>query len=153
VVANVAGETAHGEDGLDIRQGLRHFVAGARVWVLPPQWGDGGTDVLVAGTGAPGAGPGSYGRPATAPHGLPGPGRLQPCGGPRADQAPNGTQPLARPGHMGDPRGGSEGRRVVARLPARRMAGRRLVLHRLRPAAAGAGARRPITWPTRRSGP
>jgi hypothetical protein len=49
VVANVAGETAHGEGGLDIRQGLRHFGAGAKVWVLPPQWGDGGTDVMVVG--------------------------------------------------------------------------------------------------------
>ena len=37
VVANVAEETAHGEGGLDIHQGLRHFAAGAKVWVLPPQ--------------------------------------------------------------------------------------------------------------------
>jgi hypothetical protein len=44
VVANVAGE-----GGLDIRRGLRHFAAGARAWVLPPQWGDRGTDVLVVG--------------------------------------------------------------------------------------------------------
>lgn len=49
VVANVAGETAHGEGGLDIRQGLRHFAAGAKVWVLPPQWGDGGANVMVVG--------------------------------------------------------------------------------------------------------
>ena len=40
VVANVAGETAHGKGGLDIHQGLQHFAAGAKVWVLPPQWGD-----------------------------------------------------------------------------------------------------------------
>jgi hypothetical protein len=32
VVANVAGETAHGDGGLDLHQGLRHFVAGAKVW-------------------------------------------------------------------------------------------------------------------------
>jgi hypothetical protein len=49
VVANVARETEHGEGGLDIRQGLRHFAAGAKVWILPPQWGDGGIDVLVVG--------------------------------------------------------------------------------------------------------
>lgn len=49
VVANVAGETAHGEGGLDIHRGLKHFAAGAKVWVLPPQWGDGGTDVIVVG--------------------------------------------------------------------------------------------------------
>jgi hypothetical protein len=40
MVANVAEETAHGEGGLELRQGLRHFAAGAKVWVLPPQWGD-----------------------------------------------------------------------------------------------------------------
>jgi hypothetical protein len=49
VVANVAEETASGEGGLDIAHGLRHFAAGAKVWVLPPQWGDGGTNVIVAG--------------------------------------------------------------------------------------------------------
>jgi hypothetical protein len=49
VVANVAMETAHGEGGLELRQGLRHFTAGAKVWVLPPQWGDGGADVVVVG--------------------------------------------------------------------------------------------------------
>lgn len=49
VAANVAGETAHGEGGLDLRAGIKHFAAGAKVWVLPPQWGDGGTQVIVAG--------------------------------------------------------------------------------------------------------
>lgn len=49
VVANVAEETAHGEGGLELRQGIKHFVAGAKVWVLPPQWGDGGAQVIVAG--------------------------------------------------------------------------------------------------------
>ncbi len=49
VVANVAAETAHGEGGLELRQGLKHFAAGAKVWILPPQWGDGGTDVVVVG--------------------------------------------------------------------------------------------------------
>ncbi len=49
VVANVAGETAQGEGGLDIRAGLKHFAPGAKVWVLPAQWGDGGESVMVVG--------------------------------------------------------------------------------------------------------
>jgi hypothetical protein len=49
VVANVAAETAHGEGGLEIRGGVRHFTPGAKVWVLPPQWGDGGAQVIVVG--------------------------------------------------------------------------------------------------------
>ena len=49
VVANVAGETASGEGGLDVRAGARHFAPGAKVRVLPPQWGDGGHQVIVAG--------------------------------------------------------------------------------------------------------
>ena len=42
VTAKVADQTAHGDGGLDLRRGLRHFAADARVWVLPRQWGDGG---------------------------------------------------------------------------------------------------------------
>lgn len=38
VVANAAAETARGEGGLDLSRGVRHFAAGAKVWVLPPQW-------------------------------------------------------------------------------------------------------------------
>lgn len=49
VVANVRSETAQGDYGLDIRRGLRHFSGGAKVWVLPPQWGDGGDKVFVVG--------------------------------------------------------------------------------------------------------
>jgi hypothetical protein len=49
VVANVAEETAHGEGGLELRRAVKHFAAGAKVWVLPPQWGDGGAQVIVAG--------------------------------------------------------------------------------------------------------
>ena len=49
VVANVAEETASGEGGLQVRAGIRHFRPGAKVWVLPPQWGDGGDQVIVAG--------------------------------------------------------------------------------------------------------
>jgi hypothetical protein len=49
LVANVAEQTAHGEGGLELRSGLRHFAPGAKVWVLPPQWGDGGAKLLVAG--------------------------------------------------------------------------------------------------------
>jgi hypothetical protein len=49
VTAKVTDQTAHGDGGLDLRDGLRHFTAGAMAWVLPPQWGDGGEKVLVAG--------------------------------------------------------------------------------------------------------
>lgn len=48
MVANVAGETTRGQDG-EVRRGLKHFAAGAKVWVLPPQWGDGGEKVFVIG--------------------------------------------------------------------------------------------------------
>jgi hypothetical protein len=49
VVANVADWTAHGEGGLGRQRGLRHFAPGAKVWVLPAQWGDGGDSVIVVG--------------------------------------------------------------------------------------------------------
>lgn len=49
VVANVLAETTHGEGGEDIQRGLKHFAPGAKVWVLPPQWGDGGENVVVVG--------------------------------------------------------------------------------------------------------
>jgi len=49
VVANVAEETAHGEGGLELRRGVKHFAPGAKVWVLPPLWGDGGEHVMVVG--------------------------------------------------------------------------------------------------------
>jgi anti-sigma regulatory factor (Ser/Thr protein kinase) len=49
VVANVAAETASGDGGLEVRAGAGHFAAGAKVWVLPPQWGDGGDQLIVAG--------------------------------------------------------------------------------------------------------
>ncbi|MEE1781747.1 hypothetical protein PUR71_02190 [Streptomyces sp. SP17BM10] len=49
LVANVAQETSHGEGGLEIRKGLRHFAPGAKVWIAPPAWGDGGERVIVAG--------------------------------------------------------------------------------------------------------
>jgi len=49
VGANVAAEVAYGEGGLDVRRGLPHFAPHARVWVLPPQWGDGGEQIPVVG--------------------------------------------------------------------------------------------------------
>ncbi|WP_282204216.1 hypothetical protein [Kitasatospora fiedleri] len=49
IVANIAPETSQGEGGLEIRKGHRHFVPGAKVWVAPPGWGDGGESVIVAG--------------------------------------------------------------------------------------------------------
>lgn len=49
VVANVARETTHGPRGEQIREGLRHFVAGTKVWGLPAQWGDGWESALLVG--------------------------------------------------------------------------------------------------------
>jgi hypothetical protein len=49
VVANVTERIPHGEGGREIRRGLRHFTAGARLWVLPPQWGDGWENAIVVG--------------------------------------------------------------------------------------------------------
>ncbi len=49
VAANVVDWTAHGEGGLELQRGLRHCTAGAKVWVLPVQWGDGGDSVIVTG--------------------------------------------------------------------------------------------------------
>jgi hypothetical protein len=57
IVANVAQETNQGEGGLEIRSGIRHFSAGAKVWVLPPQWGDGGENVFVVGRHRGSSGP------------------------------------------------------------------------------------------------
>jgi len=37
-VANIAEQAAHGEDGLELRSGERHFLPGAN-WVLPAQRG------------------------------------------------------------------------------------------------------------------
>jgi hypothetical protein len=48
VMANILEETAHGEGGLELRRGVRHFPPGAKVWVLPPQWGDGGDQLVIA---------------------------------------------------------------------------------------------------------
>ncbi|MEV7598656.1 hypothetical protein AB0O91_14865 [Kitasatospora sp. NPDC089797] len=49
LVANVAQETTHGEGESETRTGLRHFAPGAKVWIAPPAWGDGGESVIVAG--------------------------------------------------------------------------------------------------------
>jgi hypothetical protein len=49
VVAKVTQWTAHGDGGLELQRGLRHFPPGAKVWVLPVMWGDGGTNVIVVG--------------------------------------------------------------------------------------------------------
>jgi hypothetical protein len=48
VVANVAG-AAPGDERAHRSGGTRHFSAGTKVWVLPPQWGDGGEKVLIVG--------------------------------------------------------------------------------------------------------
>jgi hypothetical protein len=43
-------ETRHGPGSEEVRRGgLKHFSGGTKVWVLPPQWGDGWEDVFVVG--------------------------------------------------------------------------------------------------------
>jgi hypothetical protein len=49
IVANVTPWTAHGEGGLELASGLRHFPPGAKLWVLPVIWGDGAEKVIVVG--------------------------------------------------------------------------------------------------------
>lgn len=49
VVANVRELTQHGVANSETRSGTIHFSAGTKVWVLPPQWGDGGEDLFVLG--------------------------------------------------------------------------------------------------------
>ncbi|MEV7026858.1 hypothetical protein [Kitasatospora sp. NPDC093558] len=49
VVANVARQTTHGEGGLDIQDGLKHFAPGAKVWIAPQRWDLGGGQVVVTG--------------------------------------------------------------------------------------------------------
>ncbi|MFD8812481.1 hypothetical protein ACFV23_13620 [Streptomyces sp. NPDC059627] len=41
LVANVARETAHGESGLGIQRGTKHFPAGALLWIPPLRWDPG----------------------------------------------------------------------------------------------------------------
>ncbi|MER5521485.1 hypothetical protein [Streptomyces sp. NPDC002763] len=41
LVANVARETAHGESGLDIQHGTKHFRAGTLLWLPPVRWDPG----------------------------------------------------------------------------------------------------------------
>ncbi|MFG2692739.1 hypothetical protein [Kitasatospora sp. NPDC048407] len=61
VVANVAQETSHGHGGLEIRRGLQHFAPGAKVWIAPPVWGDGGERVIVSGRHQSNSRTGTYG--------------------------------------------------------------------------------------------
>jgi hypothetical protein len=60
VVANVAERTTFGEQA-ELRRGLKHFAAGAKLWVLPPKWGDCGDHVIVVGRHR-GRGPGKLAR-------------------------------------------------------------------------------------------
>lgn len=41
LVANVARETVHGEGGLDIQHGTKHFRTGALLWLPPVRWDPG----------------------------------------------------------------------------------------------------------------
>ncbi|WP_329553371.1 hypothetical protein [Streptomyces sp. NBC_00696] len=41
LVANVARETSHGDGGLDIQHGTKHFRAGTLLWLPPARWNPG----------------------------------------------------------------------------------------------------------------
>ena len=42
-------QTAHGHGGTQTSSGVPHFPPGAKIWIPPPQRGDGGHDVIVIG--------------------------------------------------------------------------------------------------------
>lgn len=48
LVANVAEETEYGEDK-QIKSGIKHFPAGAKMYCFPPLWGDGYQRIKVIG--------------------------------------------------------------------------------------------------------
>ncbi|MBB6174015.1 hypothetical protein HNR23_004075 [Nocardiopsis mwathae] len=48
LTANVAPQH-HVGDGGRVRSGTRYFTVGTKVWICPPQWGDGGEQVIVLG--------------------------------------------------------------------------------------------------------
>ncbi|MBL7254892.1 hypothetical protein [Paractinoplanes lichenicola] len=50
VVANVSRDAYTPQRGKAKRPGTRHFVPGAKVWVMPVVWGDGGDQRYVVGT-------------------------------------------------------------------------------------------------------
>ena len=49
VLADVDEVTFHGPDGSTTELGLKHFAPGAKVWLLPPLWGDGWESAVVVG--------------------------------------------------------------------------------------------------------
>ena len=48
LVGNIKPEREYGEDH-EIRRGTKHFSGGAKVYIAPVQWGDGGENVVVIG--------------------------------------------------------------------------------------------------------
>ncbi|MFD4880735.1 hypothetical protein ACFWOB_46275 [Streptomyces sp. NPDC058420] len=57
LAANVARETSHGDSGLDIQHGTKHFCAGTLLWLPPVRWDPGcAVGTRWAGTGATAAG-------------------------------------------------------------------------------------------------
>jgi hypothetical protein len=49
VVANVVAERPYGEGGTETRRGTKHFAPGAKLYCLPPLWGDGYEKINVVG--------------------------------------------------------------------------------------------------------
>ena len=48
LVGNIVEEHSYGEEH-DILRGSKHFRPGAKVWLAPPQWGDGYEKIVVIG--------------------------------------------------------------------------------------------------------
>lgn len=49
LVGNIVSERAYGPGGQMTRRGTKHFPAGAKVYCLPGQWGDGYDQIIVIG--------------------------------------------------------------------------------------------------------
>lgn len=49
LVGNIIETRQYGQDGLEQRQGTKHFSPGTKVYCLPSQWGDGYEKILVIG--------------------------------------------------------------------------------------------------------
>jgi hypothetical protein len=49
LVGNIVAERKSGVGGKEIHRGTKHFAAGAKVFCLPAQWGDGYDQIIVIG--------------------------------------------------------------------------------------------------------
>src|SRR6185312_15964363 len=49
LVGNIVERRPHGVGGVEEKSGAPHFAPGAKVYCLPPQWGDGYDKIMVVG--------------------------------------------------------------------------------------------------------